>query len=113
MVAIGPVVSEEKSFEIVDGRRTDGRRTHDGACLYYAPPEERRAKPTAYTMNWARDPETNEPCSARETEVAKVSRQYFHGKIPGKFGYILYGSVGVLYMLVLLYNIRVNVKKFL
>ena len=25
LVAIGPVVSEEKSFEIVDGRRTDGR----------------------------------------------------------------------------------------
>ena len=32
LVAIGPVVSEEKSFEIVDGRRTtyDGRRTTDG-----------------------------------------------------------------------------------
>ena len=30
LVAIGPVVSEEKSFEIVDGRRMD-----DGACLYY------------------------------------------------------------------------------
>ena len=29
MVAISPVVSEEKSFEIVDGRRTDGR-TDDG-----------------------------------------------------------------------------------
>ena len=29
LVAIGPVVSEEKSFEIVDGRRTDGR-TDDG-----------------------------------------------------------------------------------
>ena len=27
LVAIGPVVSEEKSFEIVDGRTTDGRRT--------------------------------------------------------------------------------------
>ena len=25
LVAIGPAVSEEKSFEIVDGRRTDGR----------------------------------------------------------------------------------------
>ena len=46
LVEIGPVVSEEKSFEIVDGRRTDGRRTDgrrtddgrttdDGACLYY------------------------------------------------------------------------------
>ena len=34
LVAIGPVVSEEKSFEIVDGRRMDGRRTDDGACLY-------------------------------------------------------------------------------
>ena len=32
LVAIGLVVSEEKSFEIVDGRRTpdDGRRTTDG-----------------------------------------------------------------------------------
>ena len=32
LVAIGPVVSEEKSFEIVDGRRTtdDVRRTTDG-----------------------------------------------------------------------------------
>ena len=29
-VAIGPVVSEEKSFEIVDGRMTDGWRTTDG-----------------------------------------------------------------------------------
>ena len=25
---IGPVVSEEKMFENVDGRRTDGRRSH-------------------------------------------------------------------------------------
>ena len=32
-VAIGPVVSEEKSFEIVDGRPTD-----DGACLHYKLP---------------------------------------------------------------------------
>ena len=27
LVAIGPVVSEEKSFEIVDRRTTDGRRS--------------------------------------------------------------------------------------
>ena len=27
LVKIGPVVSEEKSFEIVDGRTTDGRRS--------------------------------------------------------------------------------------
>ena len=27
LVAIGPVVSEEKSFEIVDWRTTDGRKT--------------------------------------------------------------------------------------
>ena len=33
LVAIGPVVSEEKSFEIVDGRRMD-----EGACLYYKLP---------------------------------------------------------------------------
>ena len=31
LVAIGPVVSEEKSFEIVDGRTTDGRRTTEPA----------------------------------------------------------------------------------
>ena len=42
MVAIGPVVSEEKSFEIVDGRRTtDGRRTDDG----------RRTTEPAYTIS--------------------------------------------------------------
>ena len=29
-VAIGPVVSEEKSFEIVDGRLTDDGRMDDG-----------------------------------------------------------------------------------
>ena len=44
LVTIGPVVSEEKLFEIVDGRRRttddDGRRTttDDGACLYYKLP---------------------------------------------------------------------------
>ena len=42
LVAIGPVVSEEKSFEIVDGRRmTDGRRTDDG----------RRTTEPAYTIS--------------------------------------------------------------
>ena len=30
-----PSVSEEKIFEIVDGRRTDGRRTDDGAWPSY------------------------------------------------------------------------------
>ena len=36
LVTIGPVVSEEKSFEIVDGRQ---RKTDDdGACLYYKLP---------------------------------------------------------------------------
>ena len=29
MSSIGPVVSEEKMFENVDGRTTDGRRTTD------------------------------------------------------------------------------------
>ena len=33
LVAIGRIVSEEKLFEIVDGRQTD-----DGACLYYKLP---------------------------------------------------------------------------
>ena len=37
MVAIGPVVSEEKSFEIVDGRTTDGRRTTEPAYTISSP----------------------------------------------------------------------------
>ena len=38
MVAISPVVSEEKSFEIVDGRRTDdGRRTTEPAYTISTP----------------------------------------------------------------------------
>ena len=41
LVAIGPVVSEEKSFEIVDGRRTDDGRTDDG----------RRTTEPAYTIS--------------------------------------------------------------
>ena len=49
LVAIGPVVSEEKSFEIVDGRRTDGRRmTDNGACLYYKLPRSLR-------LRWAKN----------------------------------------------------------
>ena len=59
LVAIGPVVSEEKSFEIVDGRRTtDGRTTDDGACLYYKLPRSLRlrwakkgTKPTLLTIS--------------------------------------------------------------
>ena len=39
LVKIGPVVSEEKSFEIVDGRRTE-----DGACLYYKLPRSLRLR---------------------------------------------------------------------
>ena len=41
LVAIGQVVSEEKSFEIVDGRRTTDRRTTDG----------RRTTEPAYTIS--------------------------------------------------------------
>ena len=39
LVAIGPVVSEEKSFEIVDGRRrrTDGRWTTEPAYTISSP----------------------------------------------------------------------------
>ena len=37
--AIGPIVSEEKSFEIVDGRTTD-----DGACQYYKLPRSFRLR---------------------------------------------------------------------
>ena len=40
-VAIGPVISEEKPFKIVDGRRTDGQ-TDDGQRslpILWAPPE--------------------------------------------------------------------------
>ena len=36
LVKIGPVVSEEKSFEIVDGRTDDGRRR---LPILKAPPE--------------------------------------------------------------------------
>ena len=59
LVAIGPVVSEEKSFEIVDGRRTtydgrtDGRRTTEPG-LYYKLPRSLRLrwakKATIYTL---------------------------------------------------------------
>ena len=38
-VKIGPVVSEEKSFEMVDGRTTD-----DGVCLYYKLPRGLRLR---------------------------------------------------------------------
>ena len=37
LVAINPVVSEEKSFEIVDGRTTDGRRTTEPAYTISSP----------------------------------------------------------------------------
>ena len=37
LVAIGPVVSEEESFEIVDGRTTDGRRTTEPAYTISSP----------------------------------------------------------------------------
>ena len=53
LVAIGPVVSEEKSFEIVDGRR---------ACLYYKLPRSLR-------LRWAKkkiklnSPKYNNVCS--------------------------------------------------
>ena len=43
LVTIGPVVSEDKSFEIVDGRTTD-----DGACLYYKLPWSLR-------LRWAKN----------------------------------------------------------
>ena len=47
LVTIGPVVLEEKSFEIVDGRR---RTTmDDGACLYYKLPRSLR-------LRWAKNP---------------------------------------------------------
>ena len=45
LVTIGPVVSEEKSFEIVDGRRTT---TDDGACLYHELPRSLR-------LRWAKN----------------------------------------------------------
>ena len=37
LVAIGPVVSEERSFEIVDGRMTDGQRTKEHAYTISSP----------------------------------------------------------------------------
>ena len=42
LVTIGPVVSEEKSFEIFDGRRRT--TTDDGACLYYKLPRSLRLR---------------------------------------------------------------------
>ena len=57
LVAIGPVVSEKKSFEIVDGRTTDGRRTTDnGACLYYK-------LPRSLLLRWAKKPHKIVVCS--------------------------------------------------
>ena len=56
LVAIGPVVLNEKSFEIVDGRM-DGP-TDDGACLYYKLPgafgsgELKRKKATPVSCSW-------------------------------------------------------------
>ena len=35
LVTIDPVVLEEKSFEIVDGRRTDGRTTEPAYTISY------------------------------------------------------------------------------
>ena len=49
LVTIGPVVSEEKSFEIVDGRRTT--TDDDGACLYYKLPRSLR-------LRWAKNVQT-------------------------------------------------------
>ena len=48
LVAIGSVVSEEKSFEIVDRQWMDGRWTDDGACLYYKLPRSLR-------LRWAKN----------------------------------------------------------
>ena len=48
LVAIGPVVSEEKSFEIVDGRQTDGQ-TDDGAFPSYKLPRSLRLR---WAKNW-------------------------------------------------------------
>ena len=45
LVAIGPVVSEEKSFEIVDGR-TDGRRTTEPAYTISSPRAFGSGEPT-------------------------------------------------------------------
>ena len=55
LVTIGPVVSEEKSFEIVDGRRRT-TTTDDGACLYYKLPRSLRLrwakKKLTVTQSW-------------------------------------------------------------
>ena len=61
LVAIGPVVSEEKSFEIVDGRRTtDGRRTDDG----------RRTTEPTYTIS--------SPGAFGSGELKSSSRRHFN-----------------------------------
>ena len=57
LVTIGPVVSEEKSFEIVDGRRQT--TTDDGACLYYKLPRSLRLRWAKNVHAWQDQPESS------------------------------------------------------
>ena len=53
---IGPVVSEEKMFEIVDGRTDDGRQTTDGhRSDWYT-----ISSPMSLRLRWAKN--KNPPC---------------------------------------------------
>ena len=72
LVTIGRVVSEEKSFEIVDGRRRT-TTTDDGACLYYKLPRSLRLR---WAKNWWMDKWTNQkaihPVQFFETGSIKI-----------------------------------------
>ena len=89
LVTIGPVVSEEKSFEIVDGRRRttdddDGRRTttDDGACLYYKLPRSLRlrwANKTALLCSFIQYPRSRSVIQW-ENNASIVSQNDWYGK---------------------------------
>ena len=72
LVAIGPAVSEEKSFEIVDGRRTDGRTdgrtTDDGAFPSYKLPRSLR-------LRWAKNGQMKGKIRARSPILNPIIQQ--------------------------------------
>ena len=85
LVAIGPVVSEEKLFEIVDGRRTtddgrrttddgrmDGRTTDDGACLYYKLPRSLRLRWAKNISNILKTPPYLQHCRIDVSSQSKM-----------------------------------------
>ena len=72
LVAIGPVVSEEKSFEIVDGQRTDeGWPTDDGPCLYYK-------LPRSLWLRWAKNQSSKTSVKYDHLQVMETITRKFH-----------------------------------